>query len=72
VTLLVPERLFTPSQVGRLLGVHKSTVRRWVRSGEVTAIRLPGGAYRIREAEIKRLSKPVGKQDSPTRVAVSS
>ena len=48
-------KLYTPDEVAELLRVHPATVRRWIGSGQVHAIRLPGGNYRITEAELDRL-----------------
>jgi excisionase family DNA binding protein len=44
--------LLTARQVADLLGVSAETILRWVRRGQLPAIRLPGGAIRIREDEI--------------------
>ena len=33
--------------------VSKITVRRWIRSGRLSAIRLPGGHYRINVADFR-------------------
>jgi excisionase family DNA binding protein len=44
--------LLTARQVADLLGVSAETVLRWTRRGELPAIRLPGGAIRLREDEL--------------------
>ena len=40
-------RLLTAREVAELLGVSAETVLRYVRRGELPAIRLPGGAIRF-------------------------
>ena len=45
-------RLLTARQVADLLGVHVKTVLAWIQRGELPAIRLPGGAIRVRETEL--------------------
>ena len=53
------EQDFTPEELAELCRVHVSTVRRWIANGSVTAIRLPGGMYRIPGAEVERLRQPI-------------
>lgn len=45
-------RLLTARLVAERLDVSCETVLRWVRRGELPAIRLPGGAIRIGEAQL--------------------
>lgn len=40
--------LFTTREAGRKLGVSDETVRRWCFKGQIPAISLPGGHWRIR------------------------
>lgn len=54
LTLAVNGRLLTARAVSELLGVSAETVLRWTRRGELSAIRLPGGAIRFREHELER------------------
>lgn len=50
---LVPGRqLLTARAVADLLDVCPETVLRWIRNGELPAIRLPGGAIRIVDTEL--------------------
>ena len=42
----------TTAQVGKLLGVHHATVRRWIDSGKLKAIITFGGHRRIRPEDI--------------------
>lgn len=46
--------LLTARQVAELLGVSPETVLRWTRRGDLSAIRLPGGAMRYREDALDR------------------
>jgi excisionase family DNA binding protein len=48
----VTGRLLTARQVADHLGVHVKTVLAWVGRGELPAIRLPGGAIRVRETDL--------------------
>lgn len=45
---------FTCAEVGRFLGVHPSTVRRWVNAGELPVMNIPGDK-RISRATVERL-----------------
>ena len=46
--------LLTAREVAERLGVSPETVLRWIRRGELPAIKLPGGAVRVREDELER------------------
>ena len=50
---------YTVEELARLCLVHAATVRRWIASGRVAAIRLPGGYYRIPAGEVQRLRDPL-------------
>ena len=47
------DRLLTAGEVADQLGISAKTVLRWVRRGELPAIRLPSGAIRFREREVE-------------------
>ena len=53
------ERDFTPEELAEICRVHVSAVRRWITTGRLRAIRLPGGMYRISPAEVERLRQPL-------------
>ncbi len=52
--MLVKQDL-TAEELAQIFRVHISTVWRWIRLGQVRAIRLPGGNYRIPQDEVERL-----------------
>jgi excisionase family DNA binding protein len=45
-------RLLTARTVAELLDVCAETVLRWIRNGQLPAVRLPGGAVRIIESDL--------------------
>lgn len=47
-----PEHLLTSTQVGVLLQVNPSSVKKWVNDGHIVAFRTPGGHRRIRAADL--------------------
>lgn len=60
----MPETLYTTKEVAEMFKVNEVTVYRWVRSGELTAIRLPRGCYRISADELKKfIAERTGKVD---------
>ena len=51
-TTMSPERLFTSSEVGDLLQVNASSIKKWVDAGRLSAFRTPGGHRRIRARDL--------------------
>ena len=49
------ERDWTVEEVAGVCRVHVTTVRRWIANKQLRAITLPGGNYRIPQAEVERL-----------------
>ncbi len=49
---LYSERLLTSHEVGALLQVNPSSVKKWVNDGRIAAFRTPGGHRRIRVADL--------------------
>ena len=45
------EKLLTTEEVAELLRVHHTTVRRWLRKGEIQGIKI-GRLWRIKESEL--------------------
>ncbi len=52
----------TAAQAAKLLGVSAETLRRYVRLGQLPALRLPSGYIRIRRSEVDKLLRE-GQQD---------
>ena len=57
---------WTAEELAEILRVHVVTVRRWIAAGHLVAIRLPGGGYRIPQAEFDRLC--AGSSESTRRI----
>jgi molybdopterin-binding protein len=55
--------LLTARAAAERLGVGYSTLKRWVRSGNVRTVRTEGGHHRVAEAEIDRL---LARQQAPS------
>ena len=51
-----PERMLTPAEVVKLLGVTTQTLRRWSNAGILEPVVTPGGHRRFRAGDIVRLS----------------
>lgn len=49
---ITPEHLLTSTQVGVLLQVNPSSVKKWVNDGHIVAFRTPGGHRRIRASDL--------------------
>ncbi len=48
------DKLLKVATVARFFDVKNYTVREWIKSGKMSAVRLDGGHYRILESEVKR------------------
>ncbi len=46
--------LLSPREVAHLVGVSPRTVRRWAARGQLEAVRLPSGRWRIPEEAVPR------------------
>jgi len=53
--------MVSTGDLGRALGVSINTVKSWIRAGEVEAIRLPSGHYRIPRSELERFLRSRGR-----------
>ncbi|MBE7451491.1 MAG: response regulator [Kofleriaceae bacterium] len=49
---IAPDQLLTSTQVGNLLQVNPSSVKKWVNDGHIIAFRTPGGHRRIRASDL--------------------
>ncbi len=43
------------SEVGRQLGIHRSTVWRWAKTGLLEAIRMPSNHVGVRKSEVNKI-----------------
>lgn len=46
--------MLSTAAVAERLDVGEETVRRWCRTGQMQAVRLPAGAYRVEVAQLER------------------
>ena len=54
--LVTTEESLTPSQVARLIGRHRNTVRNWVNQGLIRAAKIgPRGDLRVPRSEVERV-----------------
>jgi excisionase family DNA binding protein len=54
------EESLTPSQVARLIGRHRNTVRNWVNAGLLLAVKVgPRGDLRVPRSEAERVRKMI-------------
>ena len=44
-------------EVGRQLGIHRSTVWRWAQTGLLVAIRMPNNHIGVRKSEVNKILK---------------
>jgi len=51
----VSERLLRPGEACRRLGIHFVTLKRWIYSGRIRAVKTPTGRWMIPESEIDRI-----------------
>jgi excisionase family DNA binding protein len=47
--------MLTTGEVADLLSVDRHTVTRWIRLGQLRAVRLPSGQFRVRREDVDRL-----------------
>ncbi len=52
-----PRSWLTVGKIGDYCQVNRATVRRWIKSGKLPAIRLPGGHYRVSTADFRNFLK---------------
>lgn len=46
-----PERLYSPQDISVMLGLKTPTIRRYIREGTLSAIRINGKSLRVPESE---------------------
>lgn len=42
----------SPAAVGKQLGVHEDTIKRWAMKGRMRALKTPGGFWRFSQADV--------------------
>jgi len=52
---MIETKMYTASQVAKLLSVDPETVRRWHRENKIKTVQVGAGRIRIPENEVKRL-----------------
>ena len=57
------DELLTSSEAARMLRVSKATITRYVRLGQLPAIRLPSGHLRLRRRDIEKLLRQADETD---------
>lgn len=55
-------KLLTTAQAAEMLAVSKDTIRRYVRLGQLEAVRLPSGHYRVHEDQVRALLRREGER----------
>ena len=55
------DKLISVEGASKILGVSKSTVRRWTREGKLESIRTVGNHRRFKESDLRRLYKDMNK-----------
>ena len=62
------EKLHKPDWVAQRLRVHVSCVHRWMRTGKIAFVELPGGRKLIPDSEYRRITTPkvTGQRAIPT------
>ncbi len=58
----MPPTFYTVTEVAKLLRVGRSTVVRWIQLGQLKAVKLPSGVYRVPKSEVDRLLSQLGEQ----------
>ncbi len=67
------QHYFTTGEAARICGVNLNTIKRWIKLGALSAVRTPGGHWRIPAAELRRflrrhgMSMPVRRKEGETR-----
>lgn len=48
------DAFLTPSEVGRQIGKHHTTIGRWIVDGLLKAVRMPNNKYVLRQSEVNK------------------
>lgn len=60
------QNLFNVNQVAYILKVHPLTIRRYIKSGKLKAVRV-GGSIRIQESDLQQATKEFAPQQKASR-----
>src|SRR6185437_8565505 len=52
-----PQQLYTPEEVGQTLGLCSATVKNWIRTRKIKALRLGANVLRVTESELCRFQQ---------------
>jgi len=59
--------VLSPREAALRLGISYPTLKQWIYSGKIKAVKTPGGHYRIPEAELDGLLHKAKRPDTPKR-----
>jgi excisionase family DNA binding protein len=54
------KKFFSTGEVGKLFGVSRIAVYKWIKNGKLQAVRVPDGKYRIAKKELLQFSRKAG------------
>ncbi|MDG6902254.1 MAG: IS607 family transposase [Nitrososphaerota archaeon] len=66
------ERIYSPKEAGKMLGITTHTIQVWDRQGRIRCLRLPTGRRRVPESEIRRLMNVAEQRKEAAYARVSS
>jgi excisionase family DNA binding protein len=64
----LPDRLLSVSEVAEMVGVTPQSVGRWIRAGDLPAVRLgsgPAARLRVHRGDLAAFTEPVGRRWPP-------
>lgn len=65
----IPEDPIGYTEAGKLLGVHRDTIRNWAVAGKLRRWHLGGTIYRVSREEVLRQARPMqGSTDAPPAI----
>jgi len=64
--------VLSPREAALRLGISYPTMKQWIYSGKIKAVKTPGGHYRIPEAELDGLLHKAKRPDTPKRKMMRS
>jgi excisionase family DNA binding protein len=54
--MMTAEKVYSPEETAKALGVHPETIRQWLRSGKLGGIKA-GRLWRVRESDLEAFLK---------------